>query len=134
MAGVTLDQLPPALGLTGGELVWLYQQGPDQVTPWIGVRATVAQLAAYIINNQGLAGTGYASIRQLAAALASQENLVTMLDALTSDVTNQYNIAWSHASTISTTDPFVTGFLQPTLGLNNAQVLALFTLANTFPV
>lgn len=134
MAATTLDQLPPALALNGGELVWLYQQGPTLATPWIGVRCTTAQVAAFTKAALSLPGSGYVSMRQLIAALASQGNLVSVVGALTSDITNPYNIAYNHAYIVSQSDPFITGFLQPTLSLSGAQVATLFALALTFPV
>ena len=134
MAGVTLDQLPPALALNGGELVWLYQQGPTQVTPWIGVQCTSSQLAAFINTTLKTPSAGFVSMRQLTAALAAQAVLVTLLNALPGDVTNAYNICWNRGYIITPSDPFITGFLQPTLSYSGANVTTLFALAATFPV
>jgi hypothetical protein len=134
MAGVTLDQLPPALALNGGELVWLYQQGPTIATPWIGVQCTASQLAAFANALYKLPSAGFVSMRQLVAALNAQGNLVTVFEALPSDITNQYNIGWNHAYIITQADPLVTGFIQPTLGYSGAQIATLFALAATFPV
>jgi hypothetical protein len=53
MAGVTLDQLPQALGLNGNELFWIYQQG-NNVTPWIGLSCTTAQIAKFALNGGSL--------------------------------------------------------------------------------
>jgi hypothetical protein len=72
-------------------------------------------------------------MRQLVAAMAGQGTLVAVYEALPSDITNSYNIAWSHAYYMGITDPFITGFLQPTLGYTTAQMQALFTLALTYP-
>lgn len=134
MAAVTLDQLPPALDLNGGELLWAYQQGPTQATPWIGVRTTASQIAAFVNDTLNLPAAGYVSMRQLIAALANQGNLNAVFDALPSDITNSYNIAWNHAYIMSRADPFSTGFLQPTLGYTTLQMQTLFALAATFPV
>ena len=130
MAAVTLDQLPPAIFLSGNELIWLYQVGPTDATPWIGVNCTVGDLAGYIQNG------GFSSqptMRQLLAAMASQNTLVGVAQAVPSDITNSYNIAWNHAFRMSLSDPFITGFLEPTLGYSQSQMQALFTLALTFP-
>ena len=130
MAAVTLDQLPPALYLSGAELVWLYQVGPTEATPWIGVNCTVGDLAAYIVSG------GFSSqptMRQLLAAMAGENVLVSAAEALPSDITNEYNIAWNHAFRMSLSDPFITGFLEPTLGYSQDQMQALFTLALTYP-
>jgi hypothetical protein len=129
MAGVTLDQIPPATSLAGGELIWIYQPGGSQATPWVGKSMTTNQLAGFI------KGTGFTSptMRQLCAAMASQGTLVGVFNALPSDITNSYNIAWWHAYYMNIGDPFVTGFLQPTLGYTGAQMQALFTFALTFP-
>lgn len=130
MAGTTLDQLPAAISLNGSELVWLYQPGPNETTPWIGVRCTTFQIADLIngSNSQSV------SMRQLFAAMAQDNVLVTAFEALPADITNSYNIAWNRAYRMSLSDPFVTGFLQPTLGYSASQIAALFLLAATFPV
>lgn len=130
MAGVTLDQLPPALYLGGAELIWLYQPGPTEATPWIGVSCTVADLISYI--NSGGFST-QPTMRQLLAAMASQGVFLTAFQALPADVTDPNNIAWNHAFRMTLSDPFITGFLEPTLGYSQAQMQALFTLALTFP-
>jgi|SRR6185437_3207801 len=134
MAGTTLDELPVALALNGGELVWLYQQGPTEATPWIGVRSTTSQIATFINYTLNLPSSGYISMRQLVAALADQGVLVSVTEALTSDITNSYNIAWTHGYITSLSDPFITGFLQPTLGYSTPQMQNLFNLARNFPV
>ena len=134
MAATTLDQLPVALALNGGELVWLYQQGPTEATPWIGVRGTTAQIAALITTTLKLPNAGYVSMRQLVAALASENLLLGVTQALPGDETNAFNIAWTHAYLMSAGDPFVVGFLQPTLGYTGAQITTLFAYAATFPV
>lgn len=134
MAGQTLDTLPPAIALNGGELMWLYQQGPTEVTPWVGVRATTGQIAA--LASEGIVGPvgSICSMRQLLAAMAFEGVMVLAFNSLPADITNSYNIAWSHAYKMTITDPFVTGFLQPAIGYNNEQMIALFILALTFPV
>lgn len=143
MAGITYDQTPAALALNGGELIYAYQQnsntglygqGPTGPTPWTGVTLTPAQIAAFVAAAYKLPSSGYVSMRQLLAALAYQASLVTVFEALPSDITNPYNIAYNHAYIITQSDPFVTGFLQPTLGLTGPQLAALFALATTFPV
>ena len=131
MAGVTLDKLPPATGFVGNELLWIYQQGPTQITPWIGLRCTLSQVAAYISNPGG--GTYACTMRQLVAELASQNLLNTVLLALPSDPNNSYNIAWFHGRNMGITDPFSTGFLQPTLGYSTNQMQNLYTFALAFP-
>lgn len=131
MAGTTLDVLPPALGLQGNELLWIYQpQTGDTPVTYVGLRCTTAQVAALV---SGI-GTVNPSMRQLIAALASQAVLVEVEQAVPGDTTNSYNIAWNHAYVMSIGDSFVTGFLQPTLGYSGAQMTALFTLALTFPI
>lgn len=130
MAGVTLDQLPPTLDLIGTELFWIYQQGPTEATPWIGMRCTLQQLSTWFANPAGVLGC---TMRQLAATLAANDLLVGVLEALTSDVTNQYNIAWTHATVMNATDPFSTGFLQPTLGYTTAQMQELYISGLAFP-
>lgn len=124
-AGTTLDTIPPALGLNGGELFWIYQQGPTEATPWIGLSCTAAQIAQFAA---GLAQPA-TTMRQLLSALSIQGVLIEVFDALPSDLTNTYNICWYHGATVSLGDVFVTGFLQPTLGYTNAQMQALFVLA-----
>jgi 5-enolpyruvylshikimate-3-phosphate synthase len=131
MAGTTLDQLPQAVALSGSELVWLYQQGPNDQTPWIGVSCTTFQIAALINGNSG---TSVCSMRQLVAALAANGVLVAVAQAVPGDITTSTNIAWNHAYRMTISDSFVTGFLQPTLGYTNAQMIALFVEAQSFPV
>lgn len=130
MAGVTLDKLPPALGLNGQELFWIYQQGPTEATPWIGLRLSLWQLSQWVANPQVMFGC---TMRQLAAALASQSLLVPVLESLPGDVNDQYNIAWAHATTMTISDPFSAGFLQPTLGYSYSEMQALYADALTFP-
>lgn len=125
-SGTTLDQLPPALALNGNELFWIYQQGPNEAVPWVGLRCTANQIAALIQNSQSRT-----TMRQLLSVLALQGLLFEVFEALPSDITNTYNIAWNHASSISIGDIFVTGFLQPVLGYTNTQMQALFQLAGT---
>lgn len=72
-------------------------------------------------------------MRQLKAALAAQNVIIEVYQALPADIANSYNIAWASASVMTLTDPFVTGFLQPTLGYSTPQLDALFSLALTFP-
>jgi len=132
MSGVTLDQLPPAIALTGAELVWVYQAGPNPlVTPWIGYRCTTSQIANLLTTASG--GSSTCSMRQLFAAMASQSVMVTAFEQLPADITNTYSIAWNSAYRMSIADPFITGFLQSALGYTGAQMAALFALALTFP-
>ena len=77
--------------------------------------------------------TGTPTMRQLIAAMGSQAVLVSVQNAVPADITNAYNIAWTHAVYMPLTDPFVTGFLQPTLGYSGAQMTTLYALALTFP-
>ena len=125
MAGTTLDKIPPALGLNGTELMWAYQPGPTSVTPWIGVSVTPALLAQYL---------RYGPSAPYVATTMRQGQLVNLFDALPSDVTNSYNIAYNHASNITINDPFITGFLQPTLGYTQADVNNLFNTAAAVPI
>ena len=130
MAGTTLDQLTPAISLNGSELVWIYQQGPNESTPWIGLRCTTFQIADLINGSNAQS----CSMRQLLAAMANNGVLVTAYEALPADLNNSYNIAWNHAYRMAITDPFITGFLEPAIGYNATQMAALFALAQTFPV
>ena len=132
MAGQTLDQLPPALALNGSELLWIYQQGPSPATPWIGLRCTSAQLASLFSGPSGIIGA--ISMRQLFAAMAFDGVMVTAFNALSADITNSNNIAWYHAYAMTISDPFITGFIQPTIGYTTLQMELLFVLARTFPV
>ena len=130
MGGVTFNAGPPALALNGNELLIAYQTGPDIATPWVGVSVTSQQIAG-LFTSIGVASPSW---RQLLAAMASQGVLYAVAEAVPSDITNSYNIAWNHAYTMPITDPFVSGFLKPTLGYNNAQMTALYALALTFPM
>ena len=134
MAGEAFYNLPPALALNGGELLVAYQQGPNQATPWIGVQFTASQFSAFISEALQKPSACYVSMRQLASALASRSVLVELVQALSSDITNTYNIAWTHGYIITAADPFISGFLQPTLGYSGSDVATLFALAATFPV
>jgi hypothetical protein len=132
MAGTTLDVLPPAVALSGGELVWLYQPGLNPlVTPWIGVRCTTQQIANLLTTTGGF---GVCSMRQLFAAMAAAGVMVTAFEALPGDITNSSNIAWNHAYRMIISDPFITGFLQPAIGYTNAQMTALFAAALSYPI
>lgn len=130
--GTTLDVLPQAIALSGQELVWLYQPGPNPlVTPWIGVRCTTGQLATI---GGGGPGAATCSMRQLFAAMASQGVLVIADQQVPGDITDPNNIAWNHAYRMTITDAFITGFLEPAIGYSPAQMAALFVLAQTFPL
>jgi hypothetical protein len=129
LAGVTLDKLPPALGLNGTELVWLYQEGGNSVVPWVGVQCTTAQLAEFA-TSAAKVPYSFTTMRQLITVLGQLGLLIDVFNALPGDITDQYNIAWNHAPYMSASDPFVTGFLQPTLGFSDAQILGLFALSN----
>lgn len=132
MAGTTIDKTPPVLGLNGAEILWAYQQGPTAETPWIGVHITPKQLADYL--NYGPSAPFVAStMRQLIQAMSTLGVLVTVFDSLPSDITDPYNIMWAHGNYVTIGDPFVTGFLQPTLGYSPAQMRVLFQLAAAAP-
>lgn len=132
MAGTTLDQLPPALALSGAELVWLYQPGPNPlVTPWIGVRCTTSQIANLLSTSSG---SGVCSMRQLLAAMAAAGVLVTAFEAVPADITDSNNIAWNHAYRMTISDPFITGFLQAAIGYTSVQMAALFVAALAYPI
>ena len=133
MAGTTLDALPPAVSLSGAELVWLYQPGPNPLaTPWIGVRCTTSQIANLLTTTSG--GSSTCSMRQLFAAMAAAGVLVTADQAVPGDITNATNIAWNHAYRMTITDPFITGFLEGAISYNSAQMAALFVAAQAYPV
>ena len=129
MAGTTLDELPSATSLSGQELLWVYQPTGNSQAPWVGLSCTSSQLATL----PPVGGTTV-SMRQLFAAMAADDVLVTAFEALSGDITNAYNIAWSHAYIMTIGDPFVTSFLMPAIGYNTAQMQALFAFALTFPV
>ena len=131
MAGTTLDALPPAIALSGNELVWLYQPGTNPLTtPWIGVRCTTGQIANLLSGG----GAASCSMRQLFAAMAAAGVLVTADQAVPADITNSSNIAWNHAYRMTITDPFITGFLEGAIGYSAAQMAALFVAALAYPV
>lgn len=130
MAGVPLDQLPPTVSLNGNELFFIYQQGPTQATPWIGQRVSLSQLSTWFSNPYVSFGC---TMRQLAAALSSQGNLTTVVNAIPPDVNNPSNIAWVHGTMMSASDSFSTDFLQPVLGYTNDQMNALYELGLSFP-
>jgi hypothetical protein len=129
MAGVTLDQLPPVVALNGNELFWIYQQGGNLPVPWVGYNVTLNQILQYAFG-----GTlGGCTMRQLLAALDAQGVLTEVSNAVPSDITDGYNIAWNKAARMTLTDPFTTGFLQPTLGYTNDQMASLFNQALAYP-
>lgn len=132
MAIKTIDELPLSIVLSGGELVWVYAATglAEPLPQWVGQQCTTAQIAALAA---GVPVTGACTMRQLIAALAADGYLVTLFDALPGDITDQYNIAYWHAARMTIADPFVTLFLQPTLGLSGVQLTALFAQALTFP-
>ena len=131
MAITTYDQLPVTLSLAGNEITAIYV--PSGLAPplpqWVTQRCTTAQIAQLVSGSAGSSVT----MRQLLAALAADSLLVTLFEAVPADITNQYNIAYWHATKMTLTDPFITGFLQPTLSYSALQVQTLFTLALTFP-
>lgn len=129
MSGVTLDQLPPAVYLSGNEFVWLYQSA-NGAAPFVGVRCTTGQIANLLSGG----GVGSCSMRQLFAAMAAAGVMVTAFEALPSDINDSSNIAWWHAYRMTLSDVFITGFLQSAIGYNATQMAALFAAALLFPV
>ena len=127
--GTKYSQLPPLLALDGNELVCISVPTGDP-TPFVSYYTTTYQIAALLTPG----GVGSCSMRQLIAALSFQGQLNNLFDALPADINNQYNIAYWHAYRMTQSDPFITAFLQPTLGYNSAQVEILFALAVTYPV
>lgn len=130
MAVTTLNDLPPALALTGAELCFIYQYDL-LLEEWITYSCTTSQIAL-LTSSEG--GAGICSMRQLLAAMASLDIFYGAYEQLPADVTNTYNIAWNHAFRMTIADPFITGFLQPALGYDTIQMTALFVLALTFPM
>jgi hypothetical protein len=129
MATETISQMPLALALDGTERLCISQTG-NQAVPWVTKAATTAQIVALVA---GAVGPSICTMRQLFAALASLNLLTTAFEALSSDITDPYNIAWNHAGTMTITDAFITTFLEPVLSYNDSQIIALFALAQTFP-
>ena len=131
------SQMPIATAINGTEILCASLPQPFSIPPFLTETLTVAQLAAYIallINGGHIVPIGYVSMRQLKAALAFQNELVPLFDNLPGDMNNEYNITWWSGSIINATDIFITGFLQPTLGYSNAQVVTLLALAQTYPL
>jgi hypothetical protein len=132
MAVETISQLPQIFALGGNELFIISQpQTPPTAVPWVSYAVSISTIKSFIQGTGAVVGT--CTMRQLKAALAAQSVMVQVYDALPSDITNQYNIAWASGATMTLTDPFTTGFLQPTLGYSAGQMTALFALALTFP-
>jgi hypothetical protein len=126
----TLSQLPQVFNLSGNELFLLSQpQSNPQPVPWVSYAITTQDLKNFILYNTGQS----VSMRQLKLACQAQGVLLTLFAALPADVTSQYNIAWNNAVQVNALDPFITGFLQPTLGYSGAQVTALLLLASGYP-
>ena len=132
MAGIAFYNLPPALSLNGGEILPAYQQGPNQATPWIGVQLTTSQIVSLVGMSLNLPTAGYVTMQQLFSALAARGVRFTVSESLPSDITNAYNIAWNHGYIVTASDPFATGFLQPTLNYTTVQMQDLFVFASTF--
>jgi hypothetical protein len=127
MATETISQLPLVTGLAGNELFIISVPSTAPV-PWTTARCTTDQILAFTL------GIGaFVTMRQLLAALVSQGVFASVFQQLPSSLSNQYNIAWWHGSIMTPLDPFVTGFLQPTLGYTSGQIATLFALALTFP-
>lgn len=135
MSVTTFDQLPPALALDGSEIAAIYVPSglPAPLPQWITKRVTTAQIAN-LLNPDSEGDVAVCSMRQLFAAMAAMNVMVTAFQSLSGDMTNSNNIAWDHAYRMSIIDPFVTGFLQPAIGYNDLQIAALFVLALTFPI
>lgn len=130
MGVTTLNDLPPVPALNGGELCFIYQfWTPTQ--EWITYSCTTAQIAGLF---EGGGGVATCSMRQLFAAMASEDLMITAFEQLPADITDTYNIAWNYAFRMTLADPFITGFLQPALSFTSGQMAALFVLALTFPV
>lgn len=121
------SEMPRAIALNGSELVCLSLYRPDMVPLWLTEVIPISDLGFFIANNLGT------SMRQIKAALADQGNLYALFMGISSDPTDSFNIAWTTASRMTPTDPFITGCLQPVLGYSDADVVVLFALAATFP-
>lgn len=132
MAITTYTELPTTLVLNGNEILAGYV--PNGLQPPLNPYTT-QQFTTQQVANLAMAGANANTVtmRQLLAALANQNLLYVAFQALPSDPANSYNIAWWHATRMSLADPFITGYLEPTIGYNSTQMAALFILALTFP-
>lgn len=122
------SEMPRAIALNGTELVCLSLYRPDMIPLWLTEVIPISELGDFF--NVGNLGT---SMRQIKAALAFQGTMYQLFMGISSDPTDTFNIAWTTASRMTTTDPFITGCLQPVLGYTDADVITLFALAATFP-
>lgn len=129
MAVTTYSEMTPLITLSGAELLCLSQPGVTP-TPWITGTITISDLIGFI--NSGSVGI-QPTMRQLLAAMASQSVMVTAFEQLPADITDPDNIAWNHAFRMSLTDTFTTGFLQPSIGYSDLQMIELFAFSLTFP-
>lgn len=130
MAVITFSQLPPATGLTGAEIFAVSQLLgiPVQET---SVGVTLNQIKAFL---GGGSTSTVVSMRQLFAAMVVQGVYLIAQAAVPADPTNATNIAWNSAYIMTIADPFVVGFLEPTLSFSGTQMAALFALAMTQPL
>lgn len=126
------SQMPIAVALNGTEKICLSLPQDAPLPPFLTETCTVDQLAQFI--GGSIVPVGSISMRQIFAALADLGVMYSPLFiALPASIADSYNIAWYHASIMTQTDPFITGFVAPTLGYGPVQIAALFALAATFP-
>lgn len=132
MSVTTFSQIAQTAGLSGRELVCISvpQYGPFGDVVAYTTAVTTTNDIANLYAPPSLAAP---TMRQLFQALSANGQYLTAYEALPADPTDTYNIAWNRANVMPINDPFISGFLQPTLGLSDGQLLALYQLAATYP-
>jgi hypothetical protein len=125
MANVQIPMLPRAIVLNGNEPIEAVQAGQSvQINPLL-IAKYIATLSPGIFGN----ATGW----QLQMALVNQGQYYNIQSAIPSDPTNFVTIEWTTGAPIAPGSQLYT-FIQSTLGYSTAQMTALITLAQTFPL
>lgn len=75
-------------------------------------------------------GIGDVTVSQLKRALAVQNQLQTISDAISADITNSLNIQWSNGITVTNGDALYL-FVKNTLSFSDAQMNTLIALAGS---
>lgn len=124
MSVIQIPNLTPAIGLTGSEQMEAVQSGSS-------VRVSLYQIYSYVSAQSGSPITGV-TMRQMRMALSASGVLDSVNNNIPGDINSSVNIQWNSGSHVTPGDPLAVS-IQTTTGYSNAQMAALFVLAEGYP-
>jgi len=133
MAVIQIPNLPPAIGITGGEQMEAVQGG-------VSVRTTINQIAFFTQNfPPTIAPSGiFCTNRQFRLALAAVSSplpnaMVEIDNNIPADISNPVNIQWNHGGWVVENDALY-NYTQSVLSYTSAQMLTLMANATANPL